>query len=137
MVVVTVLGSSVEPMGAGSTYLRTVWSAGAKVSRVLVNPLRDRSRYLLLCLSRVTGAKHTLLLVHLHRAVKVHTRNDDVGEHVDGAHNIQHIGIVKRHLLASLHHKPAISAISILYPYNNLCEYVLDWDWETRHPLTG
>jgi hypothetical protein len=95
MVVVTALGSSVLPMGAGSTYLRTVMSV---------------VWYIVSALFRYVGLKedgllwHTLLLVDLHLDVEVDAGNDQVADHVEGAHAVQDVRVLEGHLLAGLHH---------------------------------
>src|ERR1700733_11076135 len=83
MVVVTALGSSAEPMGAGSTYLRTVMSA--RVSR------SGRGR-----------VAPTVLLVDLQLAVVVDAEDDQVGGHVEGAEAVEDVGVLHRDLLGQL-----------------------------------
>ncbi len=54
----------------------------------------------------------TILLVYLRLHVEVDACDDDVGEHVEGAHAVEHIRILKGHLLGDLH-KPPIHILAV------------------------
>jgi hypothetical protein len=63
----------------------------------------------------MSDVRPTLLLVDLKLAVEVDTGDDDVGQHVDGAHDIEHIWVIERHLLGSLHHEATTAPSSVTY----------------------
>lgn len=64
-------GSSAEPIGGGSTYLRVVRSCNTAVSRQSTN--------------RTMRTGLTLLRVDLHLHVEVDSQNDEVGDYVEDA----------------------------------------------------
>ena len=88
---VTALGSSVLPIGAGSTYLRTVMSR-----QILLGAVRWEIGIL--------GGICTSFLVDLHLHVEVDSENDDVADHVERAHTVQDVRVFEGDFLARLHH---------------------------------
>lgn len=83
--------SSLEPTGAGSTYLRVVKS-NSRVSE---------------CGSLIGlsgNCDRTLLLVDLHLDVEVEQGNDNVASDVGAADAVEHKRIVERDALRDLHH---------------------------------
>ena len=82
-------GSSAEPIGGGSTYLRVVRSAILTVSE---------------CKSSVERSTRTLLCVDLHLHVKVDAQDDEIGDHVENTDAQEYLGVVKRYFFRYLHH---------------------------------
>jgi hypothetical protein len=84
MVVVTALGSSVEPIGGGSTYLIVVISA-RNLSKGFAEQLSGhRTR--------------TLLLIYLHLDVEVYAGDYDVGQNVYATNAEQDVRVFERNL---------------------------------------
>ncbi len=84
------LGSSAEPIGGGSTYLRVVRSVIVAVSECKK--------------SRAQGSKYTLLRVDLHLHVEVDPHNDEIGDHIENADAQKDLRVLKWYLLGHLHH---------------------------------
>lgn len=88
---VTSLGSSAEPIGAGSTYLRVVRSVEVLLISAQLREMGDEFRY-------------TLFRVNLLLHVEVDGRNDQVRNNVQRADAHEDLGIVEGYLLGYLHH---------------------------------
>lgn len=81
------MGSSEEPIGAGSTYLRVVRSKDVITLH--------KTGYL---------ALPTSLLFDLHADIIVEGKDEKVGNHVEDAHSQEDLRVVKWYSLRYLHH---------------------------------
>lgn len=115
----TSLPSSVEPMGAGSTYLRVVKSIDtqilAVVQRFHLLPLLSSLTFSCLPLSQgmtiICWREHfrkkerlTFLLVDLGLDVQIEQGDEDIAAQVYGANSHENTGVVKGNALRHLHH---------------------------------
>lgn len=84
------LGSSAEPIGGGSTYLRVVRSCNEKIS----------GHYT----THTKGTRPTLLRVDLHLHVKVDAQNDEIRDDIENADAQKDLRVFEGYLLGYLHH---------------------------------
>ena len=84
------LGSSAEPIGGGSTYLRVVRSSRMVVSHGVGY--------------RVWVDKRTLLRVDFHLYVEVDAQDDEIRHHIENPDAQKDLRVFKRDFLRYLHH---------------------------------
>lgn len=101
---VTSLGSSPEPMGAGSTYFRVVRSE-------CVIPVGDA----------VDFGPLTSLLLDLGTDVEVEGEDEKIGNNIEDSHSQEDLRIVKRDLFRYLHHPKHDNKVGTVFWSNTVC----------------